>query len=614
MSEPLRIMCVHGLGDHRQSGWEREWRDAVTEAVGPASGVDLDFNFVAYDPIFERTQISFTETLGAFFKLASSGIGATRRGRGLNEITDRLRWTAGYVVAWLEDEGFQAETRKLLLGEVSRYRPHVVLAHSLGSLVTYDAFSHKDAAKQEVAQALAGLHYVTLGSQIGNPFILGNLTHGRVKRLAVRHWHHLYNVHDDVFTAPLRVQGIDNFSQLLTPFDLPGQGDHSAAAYLMHGITRTSFWSPLVDRASRRTRGGGAELAEATDPWNRAPARALEARLRRKALLIGIEDYPNEADRLAGCVNDVFAMSATLQDCGFEPEQIRICLNERATTEGILSRIEWLVEGAQSGDELVFFYAGHGARVPEYGELGEPDHLTETLVPYDFDWTPSHMVSDDQIYEFYAQLPYGTQLLMVIDCCHSGSMHRQGAARARGITPPDDIRHRELKWDRDEQMWVERDFDAINPDFSRRVEDERAFFGRNLATVRLGRAAPLRIGDIKNYETSKKASAGPVGPFLPLIIEACAEEEFSYEYRHGVTSYGAFTFCFTSILRQEKDITFKRLVELTAERLEKLGYKQTPQILGPEIHINAKVPFETGGGRKEPAGDLPGAATPRTSG
>ena len=32
------------------------------------------------------------------------------------------------------------------------------------------------------------------------------------------------------------------------------------------------------------------------------------------------------------------------------------------------------------------------------------------------------------------------------------------------------------------------------------------------------------------------------GPYLPLIIEACGEDEFSYEYRHGATSHGAFTF------------------------------------------------------------------------
>jgi hypothetical protein len=103
----------------------------MTETVGSGVGG----KFVTCDPIFERTEISFTETtepFGAFCKLARSWIGLT--GRGLEEITDLLRWTAGYVVAWIGHEGFQAETRQLVLGEVNRNKLHVALVHSLGSL------------------------------------------------------------------------------------------------------------------------------------------------------------------------------------------------------------------------------------------------------------------------------------------------------------------------------------------------------------------------------------------------------------------------------------------------------------------------------------------------
>ncbi|KQO84994.1 MAG: caspase domain-containing protein [Methylobacteriaceae bacterium] len=615
MPSSLRILCVHGLGDQRQSNWDADWSSAIKRAVGTSAGVELDFRFLTYDPIFERTDISFAETLGAFWKLARSGLGGLfRQPRGpVSNISDRLRWTAGYVVAWVEDEQFQQETRALVLDTLRDYKPDIVLAHSLGSLVTYNAFSHADAGESEAAKALASTHYVTFGSQIGNPFVLGNLTYGRVQRLAVRHWHHLYNEHDDVFTAPLKVQGVDNFNQLLTPFDLPGFGDHDAAGYLTHAVTQTSFWTPMVDLAARQSRAVGRKAVAGVNRWNRSlPTTAPTTR--RKALLIGIDDYPDPANRLSGCVNDVFAMSATLQDCGFEPEQIRVCLNERATADGIISRLEWLVDGAQPGDQLVFFYSGHGARVPEYGQQEEPDRLTETLVPYDFDWTPEHGVSDEQINRFYAQLPYETHLLMIFDCCHSGSMHRDGAGRARGITPPDDIRHRQLRWNREAEMWVERDFTPLNKAFSSQAAKRQAFFGSNLATVRLGRAALLRVNDQKSYDRAKKARGAPIGPFLPVIIEACGEEQYSYEYRHGATSYGAFTFCLTSILRKEKNISFQKLVQLATERLERLGYNQKPQILGPAIDLDAKVPFETGRGGQPPARNLPGSATPRTSG
>ena len=606
----LKVMCVHGLGDHRQSLWEEDWRAAVEQALGPQSGVALEFSFVTYDPIFANISISFGETVEAAWKLARSGVGGFfQRTRGpLTNVSDRLRWTAGYVVAWLENEEFQEQTRRLLYDAVREAKPDVILAHSLGSLITYNAFTHADAQEAKLAAALKRCHYVTLGSQIGNPFVLGNLTHGRVAQLPVKHWHHLYNEKDDVFTAPLRVQGIANFNQLLTPFDDPGYGDHAAPGYLNHEVTRGSFWSPLLSRLSAER----AEPLPRGNPWSRALSRTKRGKLRR-ALLVGIDDYPKEADRLFGCVNDVFAMSATLQDCGFAPEEIRTCLNERATAEGILSRLAWLTDGAQGGDELVFFYSGHGARVPEYGLHDEIDRQTETLVPYDFDWSAERSVADEQIHEFYAQLPYDTQLLMIFDCCHSGSMHRQSAARARGIAPPDDIRHRELKWDRQREMWVPREFEELNGEFSRRKTDRREFFGQNLSTVRIGRAAPLRLTSEKDYEKAKAASDGPVGPFLPLIIEACGEEQLSYEYRHGVTSYGAFTFCLTSILRREKNITFRRLVELAGQQLSELQYNQTPQILGPAKYMDAAVPFETGRG-DGPPGKLPGIRTPRTTG
>lgn len=590
----IRILCVHGLGDHRLSDWESTWQDAVEAAVGNASGATFEFRFCTYDPIFEDTDISFGETMKAVAKLAKSGVlNVGRRSRNIfGRLSDRLRWTAGYVVAWVEDDGFQAQTRKLILDEVRAFQPDVILAHSLGSLVTYNALSHDDAQQdEEIAHALSNVQYVTFGSQIGNPFVLGNLTHGRVQDLPVQHWHHLYNRHDDVFTAQLRLSGVSNFTQLLTPFDEDGIGDHSAPGYIGHETTINSFWNPLLDTLAP----SGSRVFRSIKPWERDVG---DREPRRRAVLIGIDDYPDPSQRLYGCVNDVFSMSAALQDCGFDAEEIRTCLNHRATASEIISRFSWLVQDAKDGDELVFYYSGHGARVPEYGIFEEPDRLTETLVPYDFNWTPETSVSDEQIYEHYAQLPYGVRLILIFDCCHAGGMHRQSAARTRGIAPPDDIRHRELRWHTEEKMWVERDFEPLNEDFGTQ-RDRKSFFGDNAATIRMGRAAPLRVEKRSAYKKEKTKRKGPVGPFLPMVIDACQEQELSYEYRHGVTSFGAFTYCLTKLLREKKNLTFESLVEHTAERLRKLGYEQTPDILGPTALISAPIPFETGNGSSD---------------
>jgi hypothetical protein len=219
----------------------------------------------------------------------------------------------------------------------------------------------------------------------------------------------------------------------------------------------------------------------------------------RRALLVGINDYPDPENRLEGCVNDVFLMSSVLQESGFNPENIRVVLNERATAAGILERLEWLLEGAEAGDERVFYYSGHGAQIPGYGVGEKIDHLDECLVAYDFDWSRATSVTDDQFYDLYSQLPYETHFVAVLDCCHAGGMTRDSGLRVRGLTPPDDIRHRMMKWNATEGMWETRALGPANEDAAKWKNktgaDKQAMVGNSGVTRRIGRAVPLRSLD-----------------------------------------------------------------------------------------------------------------------
>lgn len=594
MSKPLKVMCVHGLGDHRQTPWADEWKTAISNIFKSHGEVGLEFIFVTYDPIFEKVELSAWETMQAVWKLTTSAINTTITGRRgiISDVSDKVKWTAGYVVAWVEDESFKQQTRKLILDEIAKQTPDIILAHSLGSLITYNALTHPDAARPPLKTALAAVNYVTLGSQIGNPFVIRNLTTGRITAPPVKQWYHLYNSEDAVFTAPIKLWEANNFKQIDACFDISGMADHSATGYLQHPRTIEEMWLPLAEvRAGVRSFG-----RHATPPARSAAPRAKRAKTKpaKRALLVGINDYPRAEDRLEGCVNDVFLMSSVLQECGFPPESIRVCLNERATTQGITERLHWLLDDPKPGEERVFYYSGHGARIPEYGENFEPDHQIESLVPWDFDWSPERAIIDDQIFALYSQLPYETRFAMILDCCHSGGMHRQGGARVRGLTPPDDIRHRELKWDSQADMWVPRDFKRMNTRFSSEAKVNQDFFGTDGATSRIGRASILRGQSQDAYRQQKKHTPrAPVGPYLPLIIEASSEAQFSYEYRHGVTSYGAFTYAFSKRLRQAGRITFKKLVEETGAELAELGYQQTPQILGPSKITTARIPWKS---------------------
>jgi len=80
--------------------------------------------------------------------------------------------------------------------------------------------------------------------------------------------------------------------------------------------------------------------------------------------------------------------------------------------------------------------------------------------------------------------------------------------------------------------------------------------------------------------------------YLPVLLEACGEEELSYEYRHGATSYGAFTYSMVKNLRANPATTFQMLITRTAETLQTLHYDQKPQIIGPDKVVRSRIPGE----------------------
>src|SRR5262249_11409446 len=159
-------------------------------------------------------------------------------------------------------------------------------------------------------------------------------------------------------------------------------------------------------------------------------------------------------------------------------------------------------------------YSGHGAQIPAYGATGEVDHLDECLVPWDFDWNPAHAVRDKQFVEFYSQLSYDARFVAIFDCCHSGGMSRDGGPRVRGLSPPDDVRHRMLEWDA-RRGWIDRPLKVPNRSLaSSRARD--AFLGASGATYRLGRGVALRGLPNKAFDRERQTLKHH-GPYLPVI-------------------------------------------------------------------------------------------------
>ena len=166
-----------------------------------------------------------------------------------------------------------------------------------------------------------------------------------------------------------------------------------------------------------------------------------------RALLVGLNRYPDPASSLQGCVNDVLAMSGLLQrGFGFDATgEIRLLTDERATTARIVERLEWLVRGSAAGDVLVFHFSGHGSQVRDRHGDELDDHLDEIICPYDLDW--DHPFTDDDLGRTLEPAAEGAHLVVVLDCCHAGTGLREPEPRPlpdrpRYLGPPADILHR----------------------------------------------------------------------------------------------------------------------------------------------------------------------------
>ncbi len=144
-----------------------------------------------------------------------------------------------------------------------------------------------------------------------------------------------------------------------------------------------------------------------------------------RALLVGINEYPDPENHLSGCVNDVQDMAQFLvEKCGFKKADIRLLVDKRATTAGIRERLGWLLNGLRSGDRVVFHFSGHGAQMPTRNASGEVDRLDEVICPWDFDWTDPHVIRDKEFARLFAEVPEGVSFVWVSDSCHSGNLTR----------------------------------------------------------------------------------------------------------------------------------------------------------------------------------------------
>lgn len=250
----------------------------------------------------------------------------------------------------------------------------------------------------------------------------------------------------------------------------------------------------------------------------------------KKALCIGINDYPGTQNDLSGCVNDANDWAAELAKRGFTITQL---LDGHATKANMTAMIGAAISGASSGDTVVITYSGHGTWVPD-SSGDEPDGRDEGLCPWDIGHAGPLL--DDEIRQLFDRRAHGVRVLLLSDSCHSGSVTRGDAADLAPGMPR--ARYMPL------QDWM--------------------VAGKLPATAKRP----------KTLVHGFKHSGGD------LLLAGAEDSEYSWDTRFHGRPNGAFTYYALKTLREDAPSNYDDWFKLISAYLPSSKLPQHPQIFG----------------------------------
>ena len=315
----------------------------------------------------------------------------------------------------------------------------------------------------------------------------------------------------------------------------------------------------------------------------------------RKALVVAINTYPDPRNNLPSCLDDAKAFLNILTT-HYQFDQIERLYDEQATLEAVRNRLDWLFTDAQPDDQLVFYFSGHGFRVPVDGVL------RECLCLHD---SPAGFLFDAELVARSQAIPPGV-FTAVLDSCHSGGMHKPffvelpGEERTQNkLWRPDGALH-------DEVVVAEQSLTGVKP---------FGGAGYRLADPPLELATEGRAqADAIVADLSADASGAAAEPELNglLLSAAQADQTASASTRKtsapdGSEKLSAFTFCLRKAFQDSlaagatvDQLTAADLLAATARELKQLGFKQTPLLkeplqpsaLGARTFITLRPPAE----------------------
>ena len=279
------------------------------------------------------------------------------------------------------------------------------------------------------------------------------------------------------------------------------------------------------------------------------------------ALVVGIDAYPDPRHRLAGCVNDARAVASFLQSqVPADRLALKTLLDVEASRKAVVDGFRQHLGQAAPSDTVFFFFAGHGSqeRAPEIFWTVEPDHLDETLVCYDSRTPGEWDLADKEIALLLGELStHQPHIVVVLDCCHSGSGTRAALWGDVVRRFPTDLRDRPI--------------DAFLPGV---------------------------------VEGTGRATSGDSGWDVPrtgrhVLLAACRDDQEAKEYSAETERRGAFTwFLLEALQTGGSGVTYREAYKRAKALLEVNVAAQTPQ-LEASVDTDLDRPFLGGRVRSE---------------
>jgi hypothetical protein len=262
----------------------------------------------------------------------------------------------------------------------------------------------------------------------------------------------------------------------------------------------------------------------------------------KKAICVGINDYPYDGSDLNGCLNDAKAWADLLiNHYGFAKNDIKLLLDSDATCDKIISSLRNLITEAKSGDVLVFTNSSHGTYIADTS--GDEEMYDEAICPYD---CADKLIVDDDLRNIFESLSEGVSLSVISDSCFSGSVTRVAVSEViPGMRTPDDRRVR-----------------FLNP----------ALMSKSI----LINPWKAKMSGNNKYPESKMKD---------ILLTGCSDREYSYDARIGGVYHGAMTYYALQAIKEANyEITWQQLHSRLLYLIDEGGYPQHPQLEGKLIN------------------------------